>query len=89
METTDFALNSRCLNLTFDEKVMIFDGFSPRTQAADLMLNKKLGIKMTTQPMHKSAMAALFVKKAYDDALKKYGKFPTVEEVIKIALKTL
>ena len=27
-------------------------------------LQKELGIKMTTQPMHKGAMAALFLKKA-------------------------
>lgn len=47
-------------------------------------LRKKLGIKMTTQPMHKGAMAALFIKKAYDDAFKKNGKFPNVEEVINI-----
>ncbi len=34
-------------------------------------LKKELGIKMTTQPMHKGAMAALFLKKAYDQAVKK------------------
>ena len=45
-------------------------------------LKKKLGIKMTTQPMHKGAMAALFIKKAFDDAVKKNGHFPNDEEVI-------
>ncbi|MDC0651675.1 ABC transporter substrate-binding protein [Alphaproteobacteria bacterium] len=47
-------------------------------------LKKELGIKMTTQPMHKSAMAALFIKKAFDDAVIKTGTFPTTDEVIKI-----
>ena len=33
--------------------------------------------------MHKGAMAALFVKKAYDEAYLKLNKFPTNEEVVK------
>ncbi len=47
-------------------------------------LKAELGIKMTTQPMHKGAMAVLFVKKAFDDAKTKNGKFPTTEQVIKV-----
>ena len=46
-------------------------------------LKKELGIKMTTQPMHKGAMAALFLKKAYDQAVKENSVFPSTEEVIK------
>ncbi len=46
-------------------------------------LKNKLGIKMTTQPMHKGAMAALFIKKAYDKATIEMGSFPNTEEVIK------
>ena len=47
-------------------------------------LKEDLGIKMTTQPMHKGAMAALFIKKAYDQAYKENSSFPSTEEVIKI-----
>mgnify|MGYP001181792237 FL=1 len=47
-------------------------------------LKKELGIKMTTQPMHKGAMAALFLKKAYDQATKENSNLPSTEEVIKI-----
>ena len=60
---------------------------SPNTPLANWFkesLKKELNIKMTTQPMHKAAMAALFVKKAFDDALAKNGSFPSTEEVIKI-----
>ena len=46
-------------------------------------LKKELGIKMTTQPMHKGAMAALFLKKAYDQAVEENSVFPSTEEVIK------
>ena len=47
-------------------------------------LKKELGIKMTTQPMHKGAMAALFLKKAYDQAIKENSNLPSTEEIIKI-----
>jgi branched-chain amino acid transport system substrate-binding protein len=48
-------------------------------------LKKELGIKMTTQPMHKGAMAALFIKKAFDDAkLSAQNNFPSTEQVIKV-----
>ena len=47
-------------------------------------LKEDLGVKMTTQPMHKGAMAALFLKKAYDQAYKENSSFPSTEEVIKI-----
>ena len=47
-------------------------------------LKKELGIKMTTQPMHKGAMAALFLKKAYDQAAKENTSLPSTEEIIKI-----
>ena len=47
-------------------------------------MKKELGIKMTTQPMHKGAMAALFIKKSYDMAIMKNSNFPTTEEVIEI-----
>ena len=33
--------------------------------------------------MHKGAMAALFLKKAYDQAVKENSVFPSTEEVIK------
>ena len=46
-------------------------------------MKKVYNIKVTTQPMHKGAMAALFVKKAYDAAYLKLNKFPSNEEVIK------
>tara|TARA_Y100000589_G_scaffold324351_1_gene360403 strand:- start:1830 stop:3110 length:1281 start_codon:yes stop_codon:yes gene_type:complete len=46
-------------------------------------LKKELKIKITTQPMHKGAMAILFLKKAYDDILKSTGKFPSTDEVVK------
>ena len=45
-------------------------------------MRKVYGIKITTQPMHKGAIAALFLKKAYDNAVLKLNKFPTNEEVI-------
>ena len=45
-------------------------------------MKKEYNIKVTTQPMHKGAMAALFVKKAYDAAYLNLNKFPTNEEVI-------
>ena len=45
-------------------------------------LKKELGIKVTTQPMHKGAMAVLFLKKAYDDLIEKNGKFPSTEDAI-------
>ena len=45
-------------------------------------LKKELNIKVTTQPMHKGAMAVLFLKKAFDDLFYKTGSFPTKEEVI-------
>ena len=60
---------------------------SPNTPLATWFkksLKKELNIKMTTQPMHKAAMAALFVKKAFDDALIKNGSFPSTEDVIKV-----
>ena len=34
--------------------------------------------------MHKGAMAALFLKKAYDQAVKENNKFPSTNEVIRI-----
>ena len=46
-------------------------------------MSKEYNIKVTTQPMHKGAMAALFIKKAYDEAYLKLDKFPSNEEVIK------
>ena len=46
-------------------------------------MKKEYNIKVTTQPMHKGAMAALFLKKAYDEAYSKLNKFPSNEEVIK------
>jgi branched-chain amino acid transport system substrate-binding protein len=60
---------------------------SPNTPLANWFkesLKKELNIKITTQPMHKASMAALFVKKAFDDALAKNGTFPSTEEVIKV-----
>jgi branched-chain amino acid transport system substrate-binding protein len=60
---------------------------SPNTPLANWFkekLKSELNIKMTTQPMHKAAMAALFVKKAFDDALAKNGVFPSTEAVIEI-----
>ena len=45
-------------------------------------MKKEYNIKMTTQPMHKAAMAVLFLKKAYDEALKDNNQFPSVNEVI-------
>ena len=39
---------------------------------------------MTTQPMHKGAIAALFIKKAYDEANKIKGGFPSQKEVISV-----
>jgi branched-chain amino acid transport system substrate-binding protein len=60
---------------------------SPNTPLANWFkesLKKELGIKMTTQPMHKGAMAALFLKKAYDQAVKENDAFPSTNEVIKI-----
>ena len=45
---------------------------------------KRYNIKQTTQPMHKAAMAVLFVKKAYDLAFEKTGKFPNQEQVIEV-----
>ncbi len=59
--------------------------FAPDTELASWFkesLKKKLNIKITTQPMHKGAMAALFLKKAFDDLANKNGKFPKIEEVI-------
>jgi branched-chain amino acid transport system substrate-binding protein len=59
---------------------------SPNTELANWFKEKmktKYNIKVTTQPMHKGAMAALFVKKAYDAAYLKLNKFPSNEEVIK------
>ena len=44
---------------------------SPDTELANWFkeeMKKVYNIKVTTQPMHKGAMAALFVKKAYDAA---------------------
>ena len=46
-------------------------------------MSKEYNLKVTTQPMHKGAMAALFIKKAYDEAYLKLDKFPSNEEVIK------
>ncbi len=48
------------------------------------LAKEKLGAKITTQPMHKAAMTALFVKKAFDEAAKLKGSFPSDDEVIKI-----
>ncbi|PPR26733.1 MAG: hypothetical protein CFH34_00755 [Alphaproteobacteria bacterium MarineAlpha9_Bin4] len=45
-------------------------------------MKQEYGVKVTTQPMHKGAMAALFIKKAYDKASIELNKFPTNEEVI-------
>ena len=59
---------------------------APDTELANWFkseMKKKYKIKVTTQPMHKGAMAALFVKKAYDEAYLKLNKFPTNEEVVK------
>ena len=59
---------------------------APNTELANWFkseMKKKYKIKVTTQPMHKGAMAALFVKKAYDEAYLKLNKFPTNEEVVK------
>ena len=59
---------------------------APNTELANWFKEKmkiKYNIKVTTQPMHKGAMAALFVKKAYDAAYLKLNKFPSNEEVIK------
>ena len=47
-------------------------------------LKKELGIKVTTQPMHKGAMAALLIKKAYDEAFTASGVFPTTEQVVNV-----
>ncbi len=58
---------------------------SPNSKLANWFKEKmkeEYGIKITTQPMHKGAMAALFIKKAYDDAYLKLNRFPTTEEVI-------
>ena len=59
---------------------------APNTKLANWFKNemkKEYNIKVTTQPMHKGAMAALFLKKAYDEAYSKLNKFPSNEEVIK------
>ena len=58
---------------------------APNTKLANWFkesLKKELNIKVTTQPMHKGAMAVLFLKKAFDDLFYKTGSFPTKEEVI-------
>ena len=60
---------------------------SPDTPLANWFkesMKKKYGIKMTTQPMHKGAIAALFIKKAYDEANKIKGGFPSQKEVISV-----
>ena len=59
---------------------------APNTKLANWFkdeMKKEYNIKVTTQPMHKGAMAALFLKKAYDEAYSKLNKFPSNEEVIK------
>ncbi len=58
---------------------------APDTELANWFkkeMNKEYDIKVTTQPMHKGAMAALFLKKAYDEALLKLNKFPSNDEII-------
>ena len=57
---------------------------APDTELANWFKSemKKYKIKVTTQPMHKGAMAALFVKKLMMKLLK-LNKFPTNEEVVK------
>ncbi len=44
----------------------------------------KLGVKITTQPMHKAAMAAFFLKKAYDTAYELNKKFPNSDDLIQV-----
>ena len=39
---------------------------------------------MTTQPMHKGAMAALFLKKAYDQAVKENSVFLLQKKLLNI-----
>ena len=59
---------------------------APNTKLANWFKDRmkiEYNIKITTQPMHKGAMAALFIKKAYDEAFLKLKKFPSNEEVIK------
>ena len=51
---------------------------APDTELANWFkegMKMKYNIKVTTQPMHKGAMAALFIKKAYDKAYLKLNKF--------------
>ena len=58
--------------------------FSPDTELANWFragFKERYG-KLTTQPSHKSAMAILAVKKAFETAAAELGRFPTNEEVI-------